>query len=146
MSSTSVHLQSDLFRNRTTLPVFCGLATVLFAVALTSAGCGSSSPSAPSAVAVTITGTGISTYTYTADVAPILNADCVRCHNASQHDAGLNFTTYAGVLVAVTPGSDQSPLVRVIQPTGAMYANLTGNRNQKVQIIYDWVVNSRAAQ
>jgi len=50
------------------------------------------------------------------------------------------------VLRAVTPSSDQSPLVRVIQPAGRMYANLSGDRNQKVQVIYDWVVNSHAAQ
>ena len=97
-------------------------------------------------MAVTITGAGVTTYTYTANVAPILNADCTRCHNSSQHDGGLNFTTYAGVLAAVAPGSDQSPLVRVIQPNGPMYVNLSGDRNQKVGIIYDWVVNSHAAQ
>jgi len=27
-----------------------------------------------------------------------------------------------------------------------MYGNLSGNRNERVQIIYDWVVSSRAAQ
>ena len=108
--------------------------------------CGGSSPTSPSSIDITITGTGVTTYTYTADVAPILNSDCVACHNSSQHESGVNLTTYAGVMQVVTPGSDQSILVRVVQPSGPMYGNLSGNRNQKVQIIYDWVVASRAAQ
>jgi len=107
--------------------------------------CGGSSPTSPSSISVTVTGTGVTSYTYTADVAPILNSDCVTCHNTSRHDGGVNLTTYAGVMQVVTPGSDQSPLVRVIQPAGPMYNNLSGNRNQKVQVIYDWVVSSHAA-
>ena len=118
---------------------------LLDVVALIAAACGSS-PSSPSAVAITLTGTGVTTYTYTNDIAPIVNSDCVACHNARQQDGGYDFTTYAGVVRAVTPGSDSSPLVRAVQPSGPMYGNLSGNRNQKVQIIYDWVVNSRAAQ
>jgi len=108
--------------------------------------CGGSSPTSPSDVSVTVTGTGVTSYTYTVNVAPILNSDCVSCHNSSRHDSGVNLSTYAGVLQVVTPGSDQSPLVRVVQPAGPMYGNLSGNRNEKVQIIYDWVVSSRAAQ
>jgi hypothetical protein len=110
------------------------------------AACGGSSPASPSSISITIAGTGVTTYTYTADVAPILMTDCVACHNASQHEAGVNLATYAGVLQVVTPGSDQSPLVRALQPAGPMYGNLTGNRNQKVQIVYDWVVSSQAAR
>ena len=108
--------------------------------------CGGSSPTSPSSITVTVTGTGVTNYTYTADVAPILNSDCVACHSASRHDGGVNLSTYAGVMQVVTPGSDQSLLVRVVQPAGPMYGNLSGNRNQKVQLIYDWVVSSRAAQ
>ena len=108
--------------------------------------CGGSSPTSPSSINITVTGTGVATYTYTADVAPILNSDCVACHNASQHESGVNLTTYAGVTQVVTAGSDSSTLVRVVQPSGPMNGNLSGNRNQKVQIIYDWVVNSHAAQ
>jgi hypothetical protein len=119
------------------------LAPVL--AALVSA-CGGSSPTSPSSISVTVTGTGVTSYTYTADIAPILNSDCVTCHSASRHDGGVNLATYAGVMQVVTPGSDQSLLVRVVQPAGPMYGNLSGNRNQKVQIIYDWVVSSRAAQ
>ena len=117
-----------------------------FIAAIAATACGSSSPTSPSDVGISVTGTGVTTYTYTADIAPILNSDCVACHNNSLHEENVNLTTYAGVLRTVTPGSDQSLLVRVVQPGALMYSNLTGNRNQKVQVIYDWVVNSRAAQ
>jgi hypothetical protein len=93
-----------------------------------------------------VTGTGATNYTYTANVRPILTSDCTRCHNASQHDGGLDFTTYAGVVRAVTAGSDASALVRVTQPGGLMYTELTGDRTGKAGIIYDWVVHSGAAQ
>jgi hypothetical protein len=115
-------------------------------IALLVSACGGSSPTSPSSISITLPGTGVTTYTYSADVATILNNDCVACHNSSQHESGVNLSTYAGVLQVVTPGSDQSPLLRVVQPAGPMYGNLSGNRNQKVQIIYDWVVSSRAAQ
>jgi hypothetical protein len=121
------------------------LLVVALSASLVSA-CGGSSPTSPSSISITVTGTGVATYTYTADVAPILNSDCVACHNSSQHESGVNLTSYAGVMQVVTPGSDQSTLARVVQPAGPMYGNLTGNRNQKVQIIYDWVVASRATQ
>jgi hypothetical protein len=115
-------------------------------IAVLVSACGGSSPTSPSTISVTVTGAGVTSYTYSADVAPILNSDCVSCHNSSRHESGVNLSTYAGVMQVVTAGSDQSILVRVVQPAGPMYGNLNGNRNQKVQIIYDWVVSSRAAQ
>lgn len=125
---------------RRCLATISGILAAVFTTA-----CGSSSTS-PSQIDVTLVGTGVTTYTYTADVGPILNNDCTSCHNSSRNDGGYNFTTYAGVLRALTPGSDASPLVRAVQPSGPMYVNLSGNRTQKVQLIYDWVVNSKAAQ
>jgi hypothetical protein len=121
---------------------------MVVAGATAAAACGgaSSSPTSPSDVSITVPGTGVTTYTYTTDVRSILTSDCTRCHNSSQHEAGFDFTSYAGVQRALTAGSDQSVLVRVTQPGGLMYSELSGNRTQKVQIIYDWVVNSHAAQ
>lgn len=87
----------------------------------------------------------MTTYTYTADIRPIMN-DCTPCHNSQQRQSGYDFTSYSGVMQAVTPGSDQSLLVQVTQPQGIMYSAFSGNRTQKAQIIYDWVVNSKAAQ
>lgn len=112
---------------------------------------GSSSPVSPSSTSsststTTTVGTGVTTYTYTTDIRPILTSDCTRCHNSSQHEAGYDFTTYAGVMRAVAPGNANSLLIRVTSSRGIMYPELTGNRAQKAQTIYDWVVTSAAAQ
>lgn len=125
-----------------------GIAGVLLAVAC---GGGTDSPTSPSSSSAGgftagATGSGITTYSYTTDIRPILTSDCVRCHNASQRDGGYDFSTYTGVLRAVTPGSARSPLVRQTQPGGGMYRELTGDRTSKAGIIYDWVVNSGGAQ
>jgi hypothetical protein len=112
------------------------------------AGCSGSSPTSPSSTtpSTATTGTGVTTYTYTSDIRPILTSDCTRCHNSSQHEAGYDFTTYAGVLRAVSPGSAQSILVRATGSNGIMYPELSGDRAAKARTIYDWVVSSNAAQ
>lgn len=106
----------------------------------------SKSPTAPSSVPIDVTGTGVTTLTYTNDIAPILASDCVSCHGPSRQESGYNFSSYSGVLRALTAGSDTSVIVRVTQPQGKMYTNFTGNRLTKAGVFYDWVVNSRAAQ
>jgi hypothetical protein len=116
---------------------------------VTATACGSGSSTSPSSVtntAITITGSGLTSLTYTNDIRPILAADCFSCHGPAVQQQGLNFTTYNGVLAALTPGSDASLIVRVTQPGGLMYGMLSGDRNQKAGLIYDWVVNSKAAQ
>lgn len=116
---------------------------------VTAIACGGGSSTSPSSVtstAISITGTGLTTVTYTNDIRPILATDCFSCHGQSVQQQGLNFTTYSGVLAALTPGSDTSLIVRVTQPGGLMYGMLSGDRNQKAGLIYDWVVNSKAAQ
>ena len=124
------------------------LALVLSSGALVAAiACsGAGSPTGPTDTPITVTGTGITTYTYTHDIQPIVAASCITCHGPSVQQAGLNFSTYEGVLGAVTVGSDTSLLVRVTQPGGLMYNNLPGDKNQKAGIIYDWVVNSHASR
>ena len=84
--------------------------------------------------------------TYVADIAPIMNADCVRCHGPFRRDAGYDMSTYAGVMRAVTAGSASSLLIRVTQSNGIMYGELSGNRAQKAQTIHDWVVTWKAQQ
>lgn len=100
-------------------------------------------PGSPSAPTPAPAPTGL---TYTSDIAPIMNADCVRCHGPVRHDAGYNLSTYSGVMRAVTAGSASSLLVRVTQSNGIMYGELSGNRAQKAQTIRDWVVTWKAQQ
>lgn len=127
------------------------LATLVVLVsAVVVSGCGgsggASSPTGPSNVSATITGSGVSTYTYTTDVRPIINADCVQCHGPSQRQAGVDLSSYSGVMQVTAAGNASSILILVTQPGGAMYSQLSGNRNAKAGTIYDWVVNSKAAQ
>jgi hypothetical protein len=104
--------------------------------------CGSSgSPTSPTAP-----GSGSTTLTYVKDIQPILSADCVKCHSATDADAGVDLSTYASVMRVASAGDQRSALIRVTQPGGSMYRYLTGNATGKAGIIYDWVLTSHAAQ
>lgn len=91
-------------------------------------------------------GAGTTGLTYAKDIQPILATDCVVCHSPSRASAGVDLSSYTAVMRVVTPGSARSILVQVTQPSGLMYNQLSGNRAQKAQTIYDWVVSNNAAQ
>jgi len=84
--------------------------------------------------------------TYTADVAPLLNNDCVPCHGGSSTNGGVSLTTYANVMRTVAAGSASSPLVLVSQPGGLMYSQWRGSATAKAETIRRWVVDFKAAQ
>lgn len=102
------------------------------------------SPSTPASTGSTTSGS--TTLTYTADVAPILNADCIRCHGPSNRQAGVDLSTYQNVMRLVAAGNANSILVLVTQPGGLMYGQFSGSRATKAATIRDWVVSSNAAQ
>jgi hypothetical protein len=87
-----------------------------------------------------------SSLTFTADVQPLLNNDCVPCHGGSRTENGYSFTSYAGVMRAVSAGSANSLLVRVSQPGGLMYSQWRGSAAAKAETIRRWVVDFKAAQ
>jgi hypothetical protein len=126
---------------RRTLPL-------LAAAAMLCAACGGSpiSPSNAPTYAPAQDPAGATSLTYSKDIQPILAADCTACHSASRRDGGYDFTSYAGVLRAVTAGSAQSPLVRATQSNGTMYRNFRGSAAQKAETIRRWVVDFGAAQ
>jgi len=132
------------------IPLSVSLAPVVLAVALLTAGCGggsgsSASPAAPSAASNTpSTTTSPSTggpYAYVQDVKPIMSADCTRCHGGSRPSAGLDLSTYAGVMRVVTAGNTNSALVQVTRSGGLMYSYLSGDRAGKSDIIRQWVAS-----
>jgi hypothetical protein len=84
--------------------------------------------------------------TFTADVQPILNNDCVPCHGGARTQNGYDFTSYAGVMRAVTAGNPSSLLVRVTQPGGIMYQEFRGSAAAKAETNRRWVVDFKAAQ
>lgn len=127
------------------------LAIVLGVASLAAGiGCAGSSsvtsPTVTSGTSPTVVGTGSTTVTYTKDMQPILAADCVSCHGPSVQQNSVNLSTYAGVLKVVSVGNTNSLLIQVTQPGGLMYSMLSGNRTQKAQTIYDWIMTSHVAQ
>ena len=95
----------------------------------------------------TTTSTGTSTtLAYVNDIKPILDSDCVVCHNSRLHENNVDLSTYAGVMRVVQAGSTNSLLIQVTQSNGIMFPNLTGDRAAKSALIRSWVVDSRAAE
>ena len=117
---------------------------------LTTAACGGgsgSSPTGPSSSSISVPDPSTATsLTYTNNIAPILQSDCTMCHNPTTRSFGYDFTTYAGVMQAVVPGSAQSRLVMATQPGGLMYGMFGATPTAKSATIYRWVVNFNAAQ
>jgi hypothetical protein len=102
---------------------------------------------APSSGTSTSTSSGSgSTLTYTADIQPILSSDCVSCHGPATRAAGIDLSTYAGVMRTVTRGSANSLLILVTRSGGLMYSQFRGNRSQKAATISDWIIKANAAQ
>jgi hypothetical protein len=108
---------------------------------------GTSSPTGPTGASISVPDpTNATSLTYTANVAPILQSDCTVCHNSSTRSGGYDLTSYSAVMRAVTPGSAQSPLVRVTQPGGLMYSMLRTTAAEKSATIKRWVVDFNAVQ
>ena len=135
---------------------FRTLSTVLVALGLTTAACSNGVPLGPSTASsvtssptpsptpTTPTNSGTTTtatVAYVPDLQPIFNSDCVPCHGGRRVAARYSMTTYAGVMVAVTPRSASSALVIVTQPGGLMYPFLSGDRASNAAMIRTWVVN-----
>lgn len=127
----------------------------LLVAALGCATSGADLPTAPTSTSATTgSSSGSSTtppapvtgLTYVKDVQPILNSDCIVCHRGGAASAGVDLSSYTGVMRVVTPGSANSILVLVTQPGGLMSSLFRGNPGQKSSTIYQWVVNNNAAE
>jgi hypothetical protein len=67
--------------------------------------------------------------------------------SAPQLQAGnYSMTTYANVMRDVQPGNANSRLVTTTQPNGSMYRYWTGNRANKANMVYQWIVSNNAQQ
>lgn len=80
--------------------------------------------------------------TYDANIKPILDDNCIGCHNATTPVAGYNLTTYAGVSGNGTDGTPNaiagnasSLLITKIQ---SGHGSLSQNQ---IDLIYQWVVD-----
>lgn len=110
-------------------------------------GGGSNSLTGPTTASISVPDPSTATsITYSTNIAPILQSDCTACHNSGTRSGGYDFTSYAGVLRAVTPGSSRSPLVVATQSGGVMYSMLRTSSAEKSATIRRWVVDFNAAQ
>ena len=140
--------------HRLTRVLLPATAVWIAGVLLAACGGGAESATSPSTVTTTETTSGGTTTStgmsaplaYVNDIKPILDSDCVVCHNPQHHEENVDLSTYAGVLGVVQAGSANSLLVRVTRSNGIMFPNLTGDRAAKSELIRSWVVDSRAAQ
>lgn len=90
--------------------------------------------------------TGTITVAYNQDIAPILRADCQRCHSGSRPDAGYSVDSYALTMREVRAGDARSRLVTSTQNRGSMYRYWSGNAANKAELVRKWVVENAAAQ
>jgi hypothetical protein len=84
--------------------------------------------------------------TYVADVKPILDSNCIMCHGGSQPTAGLDLSTYRGVMTVATPGDPNSRIIQMTRTGGAMHGYLNPDPAGRADTIYRWIVNFGAAQ
>lgn len=125
------------------------LGIVLLPAALELWGCGGgggSSPTGPSSSITVSDPSNATSITYSADIAPILASDCTFCHNSSNHNGGVDLSSYAGVLRTLTPGNANSVLIQVTRPGGLMYSNFRSTAAEKSATIRRWIVDFNAAQ
>lgn len=89
---------------------------------------------------------GTVTVAYTQDIAPILRADCQRCHTGPRPDAGYSVDTYELVMREVRVGDARSRLVSSTQNRGSMYRYWSGSAATKAELVRKWVVENGAAR
>ena len=130
-------------------PVFLGLAAAVLS-GIAACGGGQIIPTGPTQT--NSTGASIpdpttaTSLTYTSNIAPLLQSDCVMCHNSSTRGGGYDLSSYAAVMRAVTPGNANSVLVRATQPGGLMYSMMGSSAPNGAATIRRWVVDFNAAQ
>jgi hypothetical protein len=129
--------------------VGAGLAT--WAI-MTSVSCGDGPGGLTSPTAITIGGGdpanpgGAATLGYIQDIKPLLDGDCVRCHNPRNTNGRVDLSSYAMVMRTVRAGSAASELVRASQQGGSMYREWSGNRTAKADLVRRWVVEFQAKE
>lgn len=96
--------------------------------------------------ATTTPTTGTVTVAYVQDIAPILRADCQRCHSGSRPDAGYSVDSYALTMREVRAGDARSRLVTSTQNRGSMYRYWSGSAANKAELVRKWVVENAAAE
>jgi hypothetical protein len=74
------------------------------------------------------------------DLAPFFATDCFQCHGNGRSFGGYAMDTFPQVMRDVRPGDAASKLVVTTQPSGSMYQYFSGDRLQKADLVFNWVV------
>jgi hypothetical protein len=77
--------------------------------------------------------------TYTNNIAPILNASCLKCHNSNVSSGGQDFSTYESVMNAVVPQNPGDSLLCYELEHGLMPPRGPFLEEDKVKLICDWI-------
>jgi hypothetical protein len=67
------------------------------------------------------------------------------CHGGSNPTAGVNLSTYNGVMQVATPGDANSRIIQMTRSGGSMRGYLN-NPTTEADVIYQWIVNNGAKQ
>lgn len=77
--------------------------------------------------------------TYTGNIAPLLNASCLKCHNADVSSGGFSFASYESTMNAVEVGKPGDSLLcyelehQLMPPRGPFLSE------ENVKLICDWI-------
>jgi len=96
-------------------------------------------PFGPSAI-------GVQSLGYEPDIKPILDRDCLSCHNRREARGDYSVATYAEVLSDQAPGDAASSLVVTGSPGGSMYQYYSGDAVTKSTMVFRWLVYYNAQQ
>ena len=82
---------------------------------------------------------------FSSDVSPILNQKCIGCHGSIQPLAGLDLSSYEGIMAGtkgkpvVEPGSSSNSLLVKVVKSGSMPKNGAKLTDDQVEILSKWV-------
>ena len=96
-------------------------------------------PFGPSAI-------GFQPLAYVPDIKPILDQDCLSCHNRREARGNYSVATYGDVLSDQAPGDAASSLVVTGSPGGSMYQYYSGDAVTKSTKVFRWLVYYNAQQ
>lgn len=121
-----------------------GVCLTFIVLLLSLPGCGGGQNSPPSSTNQTTgpTSEAVQTISYSASIQPLLNNNCVKCHNSSASPAGVNLNNYAGVraTVATPPAAATSLLYQALTGSGVPSMPPSSPLSAAdIQLVADWI-------
>jgi hypothetical protein len=83
---------------------------------------------------------------YVQDIKPMLDRDCLQCHNSRDARGNYSVSTYAETISGQRPGDASSPVVVDCSPGGSMYRYFLGNPAVDATMVFRWMVVYNAAE